>query len=81
MDLINGKILLEEMQQLVQFRHFCVRVAQGYDSCPLILWSAVRIHSQLSFTQSEEIRQLSVIPGVEITRCGHIERKDVNTAR
>ena len=26
-------------------------------------------------------RQLSVIPGVGITRCGHIERKDLDTAR
>ena len=26
-------------------------------------------------------RQLSVIAGVGITRCGHIERKDLDTAR
>ena len=26
-------------------------------------------------------RQLSVIAGVGITRCGHIERKDLETAR
>ena len=30
--------------------------------------------------RSEESRQLSVIPGVGITRCGHIERKDIDTA-
>ena len=35
-------------------------------------------HYQTS-TQSEESRQLSVIPDVGITRCGHIKRKD--TAR
>ena len=32
-------------------------------------------HDQ-TFTQSVESRQLSVILGVEITRCGQIERKD-----
>ena len=32
-------------------------------------------HDQ-TFKQSEESRQLSVIPGMGITRCGHIERKD-----
>ena len=37
-------------------------------------------HDQ-TFTQSEESRKLSVIPGVGITRCGHIERKDQDTAR
>ena len=37
-------------------------------------------HDQ-TFTQSEESRKLSVIPGVGITRCGHIERKDKGTAR
>ena len=30
---------------------------------------------------SEESRQPSVITGVGITRCGHIERKDLDTAR
>ena len=34
-----------------------------------------------SFTKIEESRQLSVIPGAGITRCGHIERKDLDTAR
>ena len=34
-----------------------------------------------NFTQSGESRQLSVISGVGITRCGHIERKDKDTAR
>ena len=29
-----------------------------------------------TFTQNEESRQRSVIPGIGITRCGHIERKD-----
>ena len=39
------------------------------------------LHDQ-TFTQSEESRQLSVIPGVGITKCGHIERKDLqDTAR
>ena len=37
-------------------------------------------HDQ-TFTQSGESRQLSVIPGVGITRYGHIERKDQDTAR
>ena len=32
-------------------------------------------HDQ-TFTQSEESRQLSVIPGIVIMRCCHIERKD-----
>ena len=31
--------------------------------------------------KSEESRQLSVILGVGITKCGHIERKDLDTAR
>ena len=31
--------------------------------------------------KSEESHQLSAIPGVGITRCGHIERKDLDTAR
>ena len=30
---------------------------------------------------SEESRQLSTIPDVGITRCGHIERKDLDTAQ
>ena len=30
---------------------------------------------------NEESRQLSVIPGAGVTRCGHIERKDLDTAR
>ena len=37
-------------------------------------------HDQ-TFNQSEDSRQLSVIPGVGITRCGHIKRKDQDTAR
>ena len=37
-------------------------------------------HDQ-TITKSEESRQLSVIPGIGITRCGHIERKDQDTAR
>ena len=37
-------------------------------------------HDQ-TFSQSEESRQVSVIPGVGIMRCGHTERKDQNTAR
>ena len=37
-------------------------------------------HDQ-TFTQSEESRHHSVgIPGVGIARCGHIERKDQDTA-
>ena len=32
-------------------------------------------HDQ-TFSQSEESHQLSVIPGIGITRCGHIERKN-----
>ena len=36
-------------------------------------------HDQ-TFTQSEESRYLSVIPGIGITRCGQIERKDQDTA-
>ena len=28
-----------------------------------------------------EIRQVSVTPGVGITRCGHIEKKDIDTDR
>ena len=34
-----------------------------------------------TFTQSVESRQLSVISGLGITRYGHIERKDQDTAR
>ena len=34
-----------------------------------------------TFTQSGESRQLSVIPSLGITRCGHLERKDQDTAR
>ena len=34
-----------------------------------------------SSEESEESRQLSVIPDVGITKCGHIERKDLDTAR
>ena len=34
-----------------------------------------------TFTQNEESRQLSVIPGVGITRCCHIKRKDQDTVR
>ena len=37
-------------------------------------------HEQ-TFTKSVESRQLPVIPGVGITWCGHIERKDHDTAR
>ena len=37
-------------------------------------------HDQ-TFTQSEKSRQLSVIPGVGITRCCHIEREVQDTAR
>ena len=36
-------------------------------------------HDQ-TYTQSEESHQLSVIPGIEIIRCGHIEWKDQGTA-
>ena len=43
--------------------------------CGSSLW-----HDQ-TFTKSEESHQLSAIPGVGITRCGHIERKDQDTAR
>ena len=35
----------------------------------------------LSLRVRRESRQLSVIPGVGITRCGHIERNDLDTAR
>ena len=44
------------------------------------LWSVVQIHPKLSFTESEESRQLSVILGEGIKRCGHIEREDLDTA-
>ena len=37
-------------------------------------------HDQ-TFTQSEEGRQLSIIPGVGIMRCGHIEMKDKDITR
>ena len=37
-------------------------------------------HDQ-TFSKSEESRQFSVIPGLGITTCGHIERKDQDTAR
>ena len=46
------------------------------------LRSVVRIHPQLNSNfRREEGRQLSVIPGVRTTRCGHIERKDPDTVR
>ena len=34
----------------------------------------------LDFTEGEESEQLSVIPGAGITRCSHIERKDLDTS-
>ena len=34
-----------------------------------------------TFTQSEESCQLSVIPSIGITRCGHIERKNEDIER
>ena len=33
------------------------------------------------FTESEASRKFSVIPSVGITKCGHLERKEVDTAR
>ena len=35
--------------------------------------------AKLSLRVRRESRQLSVNPGVGITRCGHIERKDLDT--
>ena len=43
----------------------------------MVLWSVVRVHSQLSFHLAlciSESRRLSVIPGIGITKCGYIER-------
>ena len=34
-----------------------------------------------TITKNEESHKLSVIPGIGITRCGHIERKERDTAR
>ena len=34
-----------------------------------------------TFTHGEESRKLSVVPNLEITKCGHIQRKDQDTAR
>ena len=34
-----------------------------------------------NFTWSEESRRLSVILGVGTTRCDHVEREDLGTAR
>ena len=43
--------------------------------------SGTNLPKAKTFTQSEESSQLSEIPGVGIMRCGHIERKDLDTAR
>ena len=46
---------------------------------PMVSGSSLTL-AQLS-TKSEESHQLSVIAGVRIMRCGHIERKELDTAR
>ena len=67
------------MAQLFGALFHCARMAQllgALTTDPTVLICGSSPWRDQTFTQSRESGQLSVIPGIGITRCGPIERKD-----